>query len=532
MGSVTDYKYDAFISYSPRDEAWVRHWLLPRLEGRSLSICIEHRDFAPGVLRAVNTIQAIKTSHHTVIVLTQAWLDEDWTKFHLALAQNEDPAARASRILPLLLEHCELPFHLSLLTPLDFTNETLWLTQLERLIDALSHTTSLTTIGDPLVTPVGASSYWSAIREHVQQNKGSDSAQGGGAYAFPHQRVVARLLATVIHEEVREALSQTTIFRKGEYSALLKDVSGLHYYAGIRPEGLVSPEELDISSAASLGLLPVNQRAPKLPEKLCVGLPVTMVGPIALLTLLEKVKGIDLAIDYACCSGTDVLRKVRKGEVNAVVLPIGGASELIRQQSTLKFFPLMLMPGGSYSIIAQPQTKSLMDIDNLAMPISKPSSAVSYCDELKEIGSLSKGVHYDHTEYDETIEVLEGAESATAVAQWFPIYKFSEYLGYRALVKSSPAGRGHYSLSTFLFLRTDLFSNSIIRQWLAASMRDAWLELIENPARLVEIIDIMLYRDAGFLLKAMKRCSGMKDSLFKSVLTRFAKVQPDDEATV
>lgn len=52
------FPYDVFISYSHADGAWVRGWLLPRLEAAGLRVCIDERDFDLGVPSIVNIERA------------------------------------------------------------------------------------------------------------------------------------------------------------------------------------------------------------------------------------------------------------------------------------------------------------------------------------------------------------------------------------------------------------------------------------------------------------------------------------------
>jgi hypothetical protein len=40
-----EFKYDVFISYSHKDEEWVRNILLPTLEKQGLKVCVDYRDF-------------------------------------------------------------------------------------------------------------------------------------------------------------------------------------------------------------------------------------------------------------------------------------------------------------------------------------------------------------------------------------------------------------------------------------------------------------------------------------------------------
>ncbi|MBN1979335.1 MAG: TIR domain-containing protein [Anaerolineae bacterium] len=113
-------KYDAFISYSHRDKEWVRDWLLPRLEKEGLSVCADFRDFEPGAPSVTEMERAVQQSRKTLLVLTPNYLASEWAEFESILAATLDPAARERRVIPLLLEQCELPLRIRSLTYLDF----------------------------------------------------------------------------------------------------------------------------------------------------------------------------------------------------------------------------------------------------------------------------------------------------------------------------------------------------------------------------------------------------------------------------
>ena len=119
--AASDYRYDAFISYSHADAEWVRGRLLPALEAANLRVCIDFRDFAIGVPSLVNMERAIAESRRTLLVLTQAWVDSEWTEYEELLIQVADPAARRRRLLPLLLQACQPPPRIALLTYADLT---------------------------------------------------------------------------------------------------------------------------------------------------------------------------------------------------------------------------------------------------------------------------------------------------------------------------------------------------------------------------------------------------------------------------
>jgi TIR domain len=135
--SPDTFRYDAFISYSHKDSAWVRNVLLPRLEREGLRICIDYRDFELGVPSIVNMEKAIQDSRKTLLVLTPDWVASDWTAFEALLIQTSDPIGRGKRILPLLATQTPLPARLAIFTYLDLTDPAQLEFQIERLVAAI-----------------------------------------------------------------------------------------------------------------------------------------------------------------------------------------------------------------------------------------------------------------------------------------------------------------------------------------------------------------------------------------------------------
>ena len=128
---------DVFVSYSHKDSDWVRNWLLPRLEGAGLRVCIDFRDFEIGTPSLVNMERAVESCRTTLLVLTPDWTRSEWTRFEAMLVQTDDPIGVRRRTLPLLLRPCEIPKRIAMLTYADFTNAEVWESQLRRLLGAL-----------------------------------------------------------------------------------------------------------------------------------------------------------------------------------------------------------------------------------------------------------------------------------------------------------------------------------------------------------------------------------------------------------
>jgi len=121
MSEQAEYTYDVFISYSHVDRAWVWDELLPRLEEAGLRVCIDDRDFEIGTPCLINMERAVDDSRHTLVVLTPAWVESQWTEFESLLTGTADPAGRRRKLIPLMLKPCKLPPRIAMLTYADFT---------------------------------------------------------------------------------------------------------------------------------------------------------------------------------------------------------------------------------------------------------------------------------------------------------------------------------------------------------------------------------------------------------------------------
>ncbi len=113
--------YDVFISHDDADAEWVEQTLLPELERAGVRVCVAFRDFVAGRPRLVNVQDAITHSRFTVLVLTKHWAASQWSLYDAILARTQDPAGLLRSTIPVLLESCELPDAIAMLTWVDFT---------------------------------------------------------------------------------------------------------------------------------------------------------------------------------------------------------------------------------------------------------------------------------------------------------------------------------------------------------------------------------------------------------------------------
>jgi hypothetical protein len=138
MAEQADYTHDVFISYSHADREWVEHTLLPQLESAGLKVVIDYRDFELGVASLVNMERAVDSSRHTLVVLTPAWIESEWTQFESLLVGTADPAGRRRKLIPLLLKPCKLPTHIEILTRADFTQPSEREKEMDKLVKSIS----------------------------------------------------------------------------------------------------------------------------------------------------------------------------------------------------------------------------------------------------------------------------------------------------------------------------------------------------------------------------------------------------------
>ncbi len=116
---MTDlFVYDAFISCSDADQEFVE-WLRARLERAGLKTLTSY-ELRGGRPKYVNKEEAIRASAHVVPILSPTWTQDEWKQLDTAIANAVDPAAKARKIIPLLLADCEIPKYLEPLETRDF----------------------------------------------------------------------------------------------------------------------------------------------------------------------------------------------------------------------------------------------------------------------------------------------------------------------------------------------------------------------------------------------------------------------------
>uniref|UniRef100_A0A182XNF5 TIR domain-containing protein n=1 Tax=Anopheles quadriannulatus TaxID=34691 RepID=A0A182XNF5_ANOQN len=102
----TDKRYDAFISYSHKDEAFITDHLLPRLESEELNfkICWHVRDFMPGEMIATQITKAVEDSRRTIIILSLNYLESVWGQMEFNTAYLQSLEDKRNRVIPIIYQ--------------------------------------------------------------------------------------------------------------------------------------------------------------------------------------------------------------------------------------------------------------------------------------------------------------------------------------------------------------------------------------------------------------------------------------------
>jgi hypothetical protein len=121
------FRYDAYLSYvdRPPDSAWVWETLVPRLEREGLRLAVSGASPDPGVPLVVGIERGIRQAKRTVVVLSEAYLEDNRADFENVLAQTLGIGEGAYRLLPVrfeLINEERVPLRLSMLTVIDLTD--------------------------------------------------------------------------------------------------------------------------------------------------------------------------------------------------------------------------------------------------------------------------------------------------------------------------------------------------------------------------------------------------------------------------
>lgn len=100
-----DRLFDAYVSYSVKDDAFVTQMLAPGLEScePAYRLCLHYRDFNVSAYVADTIVEAVESSRRTIVVLSKNFLNSEWCRFEFKSALHEVLKDRRRRMIIVLL---------------------------------------------------------------------------------------------------------------------------------------------------------------------------------------------------------------------------------------------------------------------------------------------------------------------------------------------------------------------------------------------------------------------------------------------
>lgn len=100
-----DKLFDAFVSYSSKDEAFVAEELAPVLENGDppYKLCLHYREFPVNGYISDTIVQAVESSRRTIMVLSENFIKSEWCRFEFKSAHHQVLRDRRKRLIVILL---------------------------------------------------------------------------------------------------------------------------------------------------------------------------------------------------------------------------------------------------------------------------------------------------------------------------------------------------------------------------------------------------------------------------------------------
>ena len=133
-GGASAYLYDLFIVHADADRAWVEGYLKVEL-GLEPGRAITPREFNPTATLPAEFERAVTSSRFTLLVLSPAFLADEWARFGEQLVAFASVEASQNRLLAVDRQACDLPLRLEFRVRLNFTDadQARWENEIARL---------------------------------------------------------------------------------------------------------------------------------------------------------------------------------------------------------------------------------------------------------------------------------------------------------------------------------------------------------------------------------------------------------------
>ena len=111
-----------FLSHSSKDKAFTRK-LASRLAEYDIEFWLDEAEINVGDSLMIRISSAIEETDFIAVVLSHESVSSNWVQVELQMAMNRELSDKQVRVLPILIEKCEIPMFLRDKLYADFTDQ-------------------------------------------------------------------------------------------------------------------------------------------------------------------------------------------------------------------------------------------------------------------------------------------------------------------------------------------------------------------------------------------------------------------------
>ncbi len=141
-----------FLSHSSKDKAFTRK-LASRLAEYEIEYWLDEAEINIGDSLIIRISSAIEETDFIAVILSHESVNSHWVQVELQMAMNRELSDKQVRVLPILIEKCEIPIFLRDKLYADFTDQKSFNAPFAQILRALGVKKSLEDIGKPALNP-------------------------------------------------------------------------------------------------------------------------------------------------------------------------------------------------------------------------------------------------------------------------------------------------------------------------------------------------------------------------------------------
>jgi hypothetical protein len=297
---------------------------------------------------------------------------------------------------------------------------------------------------------------------------------------------IRSLLATNIFDSEVIKVRYKNILKSQEFKCLAGNIEKLSAHIAN-----------SFDSSERLGLLTEStdfrQVYPKDSPRLKILLPGSHLPVVALLDFMATQKGHPFDLDYRFSHANEIVNLMLSGQeldgVDACVVSLGQLAKIFSSHKPLKYELLMVMPAVELSILKSVNIGKRAKVGTVHLLQEGGSSSSIFMKEVQKQSIIKKDtLRFEHCEPQSFANFLGKDCEEDSVVAWFP---YSVMLP--KITGCSVQSFGELGFKdNFLLLSKRLMKEVKIARALNISIRDSWLQMLENKRTCTETIERLL----------------------------------------